>query len=233
IFILILPPEAFSIEAAQASAAGCIGCDAGTQCAKRHSTVLSWANAGPAQSNAAASAVSLRCFMTSPSRLLCSGGIDQRPNVADGLDLPELCDQSLCACRTQHRLDIVDELLLEPGIVERHETRAERLVGLAHEFSARCRHGHARRAQFWIKRVDLGRRRDGELPGKLAECRIGPRLCVEMMHLDAAEACGKSHQIREGELRAGVIVPAGMRVLGRDAVGLDIDMPDLAGVDLL
>ena len=35
-------PEAFSIDCAQASADGCIGCDGGTQCEKRHSTVLSW-----------------------------------------------------------------------------------------------------------------------------------------------------------------------------------------------
>ena len=53
------------------------------------------------------------------------------------------------------------------------------------------------------------------------------------MHLDAAEARRNAHQIREGELRARVIVPAGVRVLGGDAIGLDIDVPDLALLDLL
>src|SRR4051794_18132764 len=52
------------------------------------------------------------------------------------------------------------------------------------------------------------------------------------MHLDAAEARRKPHQIWEGELRTRVIVPAGVRVLGRDAVGLDTDVLDLAGIDL-
>ena len=65
------------------------------------------------------------------------------------------------------------------------------------------------------------------------ERRIAPRLLVEVMHLDAAEARRKAHQIREAQLRAGVVVPAGVRVLGGDAIGLDIDVLDLALVDLL
>src|SRR6266700_6454891 len=61
----MVPPVAFSISAAQASAAGCIGCDGGTQWAKRHSTALSCAKAGPANSNAAASAKLLSCVIQS------------------------------------------------------------------------------------------------------------------------------------------------------------------------
>src|SRR4051812_25893722 len=64
----MVPPEAFSMSAAQASAAGCIGCEAGTQWAKRHSTVLSWASAGPAHSSAAASARLLSCVIQSSPR---------------------------------------------------------------------------------------------------------------------------------------------------------------------
>src|SRR4051794_20769728 len=53
------------MSAAQASAAGCIGCEAGTQWAKRHSTLLSWARAEPAHSSAAASARVLSCVIRS------------------------------------------------------------------------------------------------------------------------------------------------------------------------
>ena len=49
---------------------------------------------------------------------------------------------------------------MQPGVVERHDARAERLVGLADELAARGRHRHARRAQLRIEPVDLGRRRD-------------------------------------------------------------------------
>src|SRR5437879_9235499 len=55
------------MSAAQASAAGCIGCDAGTQWAKRHSTALSCAMAGLAKSTAA-SAMPRSCVMRSSLR---------------------------------------------------------------------------------------------------------------------------------------------------------------------
>src|SRR5262249_40945421 len=75
ILILMVPPEAFSMSAAQASAAGCIGCDGGTQCEKRHSTVLSCANAGLVQASAAASTIDPRCFMLVPPEMLLLSGI--------------------------------------------------------------------------------------------------------------------------------------------------------------
>ena len=94
------------------------------------------------------------------------------------------------------------KLGLEAGIVERHDARAERLVGPAHEFSTRRRDGHPRRTQFRIEPVDLRRRRDGEAPGELAEGRIVACLGVEMLHLDAAEARRKAHQVGEAQLRS-------------------------------
>ena len=51
--------------------------------------------------------------------------------------IPKLLRQRLRARVAEHRLDQLDELRLKPGIVERHDARAERLVGLAHELAAR------------------------------------------------------------------------------------------------
>src|SRR5436305_15214058 len=51
------------MSAAQVSGAGCIRCEGGTQCEKRHSTVLSCASAGPAPSSAAASMIDPRCLI--------------------------------------------------------------------------------------------------------------------------------------------------------------------------
>src|SRR6267378_1499396 len=51
--------------------------------------------------------------------------------------------------------------------------------------------------------------------------RAAPRI-LEMLHLDGAPMERKPDQEREAQLRAGVIVPAGVGVLGRDAIGLDV-----------
>ena len=72
-------------------------------------------------------------------------------------------------------------LAFRPGVVERHDARAERLVGLADELSARRRHRDARRAELRIEPVDLGRRADMQQAGDPLERRIAPRLVGEML----------------------------------------------------
>src|SRR5215213_3027498 len=196
----MVPPEAFSIEAAQASADGCIGCDAGTQWAKRHSTVLSCASAGPAHNNEIATKPFLRDVMhvsmgvmaglvpAVPARdiqavpalsgcpgqararrnnLTLRGRLDQRTDVAGFLDIPELLHQGVGACIAKHRTDKFDELGLKSCVVERHDTRAERLIGLAHELAARRADCHAGGPQLWVKAIDLRGRRDGEFVREL------------------------------------------------------------------
>src|SRR5262249_9773449 len=49
---------------------------------------------------------------------------------------------------------------------------------------------------------------------------------------DAAMFQRKADQKREAELRAGEIVPAGLRMFGGDAVGRDLDAFDLVSYDL-
>ena len=55
----------------------------------------------------------------------------------------------------------------------------------------------------------------------------------EMLELDGAEFQREPHQIGEAELRAGEIVPAGLGVLGGDAIGRNLDALHLVARDLL
>ena len=73
-------------------------------------------------------------------------------------------------------LDQPVELGLQPGIVERHQPRAERFVGLAGEAAARRGHRHPRRPQARIEPVDLGRRGDMDLGGERGQRRIAALL---------------------------------------------------------
>ena len=79
---------------------------------------------------------------------------------------------------------------------------------------------HARRPQAGIEPVDVGRRRDVNLGGERGKRRIAALRIVEMLELDRAEFQRQRHQVGEAELGAGKIVPAGLRMLGGDAVGL-------------
>src|ERR1700716_3600916 len=124
-------------------------------------------------------------------------GLDEWANVAQPLNFPELRDKRLRARRAEYRLDQFDELRLQAGIVERHDARTERLVGLAREPPTPGRHRHARRAQFGIEPIDLGWRRNGEALGELREGRIVAGFGVEVIHFDAAIARREAHQIRE------------------------------------
>ena len=72
-----------------------------------------------------------------------------------------------------------------------------------------------------------------ELRGERRERGIAARRLVEMLELDGAEFQRERHQIGEAELRAREVVPAGAGMLGGDAIGLDRDVLDLLGRDLL
>ena len=54
-----------------------------------------------------------------------------------------------------------------------------------------------------------------------------------MLELDAAVARREPHQIGEAQLRAGEVVPRHVGVLGRDLVGLDLDLADVVERDVL
>ena len=54
-----------------------------------------------------------------------------------------------------------------------------------------------------------------------------------MLDLDGAESQREPDQVGEAELRAGEIVPAGLGVLGGDAIGGDVDALHLVGRDAL
>src|SRR5262249_59922626 len=56
---------------------------------------------------------------------------------------------------------------------------------------------------------------------------------AEMLELDGAEFQREPDQIGEAELGAGEVVPAGLGMLGGDAIGRDLDALDLLGRDLL
>src|SRR5437764_11842113 len=99
----MVPPEAFSIDCAHASADGCIGCDGGTQCEKRHSTVLSCASAGAAHSMTVAAISPMRFIPFLPTSFIVfsqsasdAGRVDQRPDIRDRLNMPQLLHQSFC-----------------------------------------------------------------------------------------------------------------------------------------
>ena len=111
----------------------------------------------------------------------------------------------------------------EAGVVERHQARAERLVGGAGEHAARRRHLDPRRPQLRIEPVDLRRRDDAQLARDVVEGRLAPHLVGEMLEPDGAEAQRDADQVGKAQLRAGVVVPAGMGVLGGDAIGVDVD----------
>ena len=159
--------------------------------------------------------------------------LDQRRHVADLLHRPHLLHQLLRPRRTEHRSYEIQELRLQPGVVERHDARAERFVGLTGEAAARGRDRHPRRSQLRIEPVDVGRHRHRELAGDRGEGRIASHLLGEVLDLDGAESHRESDQVGEAELRAGEIIPAGLGVLGGDAIGGDVDALHLLGRDAL
>ena len=66
-----------------------------------------------------------------------------------------------------------------------------------------------------------------------AKARIASHLLGEVLDLDGAESQREPDQVGEAELRAGEIVPAGLGVLGGDAIGGDVDALHLLGRDAL
>src|SRR4029078_9617605 len=55
----------------------------------------------------------------------------------------------------------------------------------------------------------------------------------EMTDLEGTHSQGEPDQVGKAELRAGEIIPAGLGVLGGDAIGGDVDALDLVGADAL
>src|SRR5260370_11326320 len=90
-----------------------------------------------------------------------------------------------------------------------------------------------RGAQLWIQAVDLGSRHHMQLARDRNECRIAPDLLAGMFEPDGAETQRQADQIRKAQLRAGEVVPARMGVLGRNAVGVDVDARDLVRRNVL
>src|SRR5262249_62345885 len=58
-----------------------------------------------------------------------------------------------------------------------------------------------------------------------------PRLWRKMLELDRAEFEREPYQIRKAELGAGEIIPAGLGVLGGDAIGRNVDALHLVARD--
>src|SRR5205085_2668989 len=114
--------------------------------------------------------------------------------------------QVLRARLAEHRPDQPEELRDQALVVERNEARAPGLVGLAYELAFRRRHRDARRPEPRIELIDLCGRRYRQLVGERGECRVLPRLLVEVLELDAAIARREPDQIREAQLRAGEVV---------------------------
>ena len=164
--------------------------------------------------------------------LLCQC-LDQRGNIAGVLDAPQPIRQHLGRIRAEDRSDEAHELCAQPGVVEGHDARAERLIRLAGEGAAGTRHRHPRRPQLRVEPIDLRRRRDADLAGNRRKFRIAANSRLEMLELDAAEFEREPEQIGEAQLGAGEIIPAGPGVLGGDAVGRNIDPLDLLGREVL
>jgi len=139
----------------------------------------------------------------------------------------------VCPRGAEHRADQIKKLRLKAGIVEWHDARAERLLGLAREAAACGDHRHSRWAQLRIKAVDISRRRHGELAGDRGKGGVAPHRIGKMLESDGAELEREPDQIGKAELRAGEVVPAGLRVLRGNAISCNLDALDLLARDVL
>src|SRR5262245_35738636 len=157
----------------------------------------------------------------------------QRRHVTYRIDRPQPLRQFVCACGAEHRTDQTEKFRVKRGVVERHDARAQRLVGRLREAAASSLYRHPRWAQLRIEAVNVGRRRHGELARDRGKSRVAPHLIGKMFESDGAEFQREPDQVRKAQLRAGEIVPSGLGVLGGDAIGRNIDALDIVAGEVL